>query len=76
MPPEIEVWKRIVIGQTSLTRFYIKGAGDDLWCVTPRSPMLHRSIAEMRAVRQAAADRRVWDEQARRIRVAAQAKQS
>lgn len=72
LAPEIEVWKRIVIGQAAMTRFYIKGAKDDLWCVTPRSPMLRQSIEEMRLARQAAADRRLWDEQARGIRVAAQ----
>ncbi len=77
MPPEIEVWKRIVAGQTAYTRFYIATPDPKVvFCVTPRSAMLRSVIEQTAATRQRAADLRQWEEQARRIRVAAQAKQS
>lgn len=69
MPPEIEVWKRIVIGQVTYTRFYIKCSTPDvLFCVTPRSPMLRSAIDAANLARWSAAERRQLDEQARRIR--------
>lgn len=74
MPPEFEVWKRVAGVQARMTRFYVKSEDPSIvWCVMPRSPMLIRSVGEMKQAKQAAADRRTWNEQARRL--ASQVKQ-